>query len=325
MARSRWWVEDPTPLGWFLSKWNQASFQGGVIRAGFGLERWRYRHEFADRSLGYFTQTCADSDRTQPRSATPFDAKILPILARGIWRRRSAVDRKWAGIWRRFVDKNPELRMTSYERRRRREREAPGKKYHERRIELLYRWQTEGRPCWACGGPCESVDHTIPLSRGGSNFEGNLAPACRICNSSRNSKLAIEWKYRPSPTITWAVGPHRPRRKITQRCRACGVVFTSETEQYYCQPRRCPDAPPRPIKLCKFIGCENRRVCHGYCEGHRQQLERGSPLKPLQVFEPRVGNCMEDGCDNPVRARRKCMKHYTQEWKARKSRPLDQE
>ncbi len=33
-----------------------------------------------------------------------------------------------------------------------------------------------------------TVDHVIPLSRGGTNWPANLRPACRSCNSSKNPK-----------------------------------------------------------------------------------------------------------------------------------------
>ncbi|TVL89887.1 hypothetical protein CD790_25470 [Streptomyces sp. SAJ15] len=31
------------------------------------------------------------------------------------------------------------------------------------------------------------------MSRGGRHAEGNLAPACKPCNSSKSDKLLIEW------------------------------------------------------------------------------------------------------------------------------------
>ena len=34
-----------------------------------------------------------------------------------------------------------------------------------------------------------TVDHVIPLSKGGSNSVGNLAPRCRSCNSKKNNKI----------------------------------------------------------------------------------------------------------------------------------------
>ncbi len=33
---------------------------------------------------------------------------------------------------------------------------------------------------------------------------------------------------------------------------------------------------------CKFPGCGEVAIAHGLCEGHRKQLQRGSPLAPLR-------------------------------------------
>lgn len=43
-----------------------------------------------------------------------------------------------------------------------------------------------------------TLDHFIPLSKGGSNVQGNLLPACKSCNSSKNNRDAIEW-YKKQP------------------------------------------------------------------------------------------------------------------------------
>lgn len=49
--------------------------------------------------------------------------------------------------------------------------------------------------CLACGTHDRiSIDHIIPLSRGGSHSIGNLQPLCVTCNSSKNSKTVMEWK-----------------------------------------------------------------------------------------------------------------------------------
>lgn len=37
-------------------------------------------------------------------------------------------------------------------------------------------------------------DHIIPIARGGRHAIGNLLPACMPCNSSKGSKLLIEWR-----------------------------------------------------------------------------------------------------------------------------------
>ena len=38
-----------------------------------------------------------------------------------------------------------------------------------------------------------SIDHVVPLSRGGKHEIENLLPACRSCNSSKGAKLLEEW------------------------------------------------------------------------------------------------------------------------------------
>ena len=38
-----------------------------------------------------------------------------------------------------------------------------------------------------------SMDHIIPLSRGGRSVRGNVVPACKDCNSRKQSMLPVEW------------------------------------------------------------------------------------------------------------------------------------
>lgn len=65
------------------------------------------------------------------------------------------------------------------------------------------RWQelratTFDRDGWACVycGADEDLtcDHVVPLVRGGTNDNENLATACRSCNSSKGDKLLSEWR-----------------------------------------------------------------------------------------------------------------------------------
>jgi len=50
--------------------------------------------------------------------------------------------------------------------------------------------------CFYCGNPGGEVDHVIPLSRGGAHSIGNLVPACRSCNSSKNNRFITEWRLK---------------------------------------------------------------------------------------------------------------------------------
>ena len=38
-----------------------------------------------------------------------------------------------------------------------------------------------------------TIDHIIPLSRGGTDFKWNLVWCCHKCNQSKGSKLLSEW------------------------------------------------------------------------------------------------------------------------------------
>jgi len=52
--------------------------------------------------------------------------------------------------------------------------------------------------CHWCGGqfsPSElSLDHIVPLVRGGKSSRGNIVPACKECNSRKKYLLPIEWE-----------------------------------------------------------------------------------------------------------------------------------
>ena len=51
--------------------------------------------------------------------------------------------------------------------------------------------------CHYCGrrvGPkALTADHVVPLIRGGKSARGNMVPACKDCNSKKQSLLPWEW------------------------------------------------------------------------------------------------------------------------------------
>ena len=49
------------------------------------------------------------------------------------------------------------------------------------------------KPCAYCGGVASSIDHIMPLSRGGLHTVANLAPACRSCNSRKEARTPYEF------------------------------------------------------------------------------------------------------------------------------------
>lgn len=39
-----------------------------------------------------------------------------------------------------------------------------------------------------------TMDHVVPLSRGGKSSRGNLVPACKECNNKKKYLLPVEWQ-----------------------------------------------------------------------------------------------------------------------------------
>jgi 5-methylcytosine-specific restriction endonuclease McrA len=53
--------------------------------------------------------------------------------------------------------------------------------------------------CHYCGvqvKPADlTMDHLIPLIRGGQSVKGNLVPACKTCNNHKRNQLPMEWGF----------------------------------------------------------------------------------------------------------------------------------
>ena len=52
--------------------------------------------------------------------------------------------------------------------------------------------------CYYCGKsfpPSElTMDHVVPLARGGKSKKGNVVTACRDCNNKKKYMLPVEWE-----------------------------------------------------------------------------------------------------------------------------------
>lgn len=50
--------------------------------------------------------------------------------------------------------------------------------------------------CYYCGERAVlTMEHVVPLSRGGAHTIGNVVPACGPCNYSKNARLLSEWRH----------------------------------------------------------------------------------------------------------------------------------
>jgi 5-methylcytosine-specific restriction endonuclease McrA len=76
----------------------------------------------------------------------------------------------------------------------RRERE----KARELRRSQWWRNRIDTGLCHYCGGHFASdeltLDHVVPLVRGGRSTRGNCVPACKKCNTRKRDLLPTEWQ-----------------------------------------------------------------------------------------------------------------------------------
>lgn len=51
--------------------------------------------------------------------------------------------------------------------------------------------------CHYCGrqmpATALTMDHIVPLARGGKSTKGNVVPACKSCNTKKKQLLPMEW------------------------------------------------------------------------------------------------------------------------------------
>ncbi|RZB30116.1 MAG: hypothetical protein SRB1_02396 [Desulfobacteraceae bacterium Eth-SRB1] len=51
--------------------------------------------------------------------------------------------------------------------------------------------------CYYCGRSVPpkdlTMDHIVPIARGGRSTKGNLVPSCKECNNSKKQLLPMEW------------------------------------------------------------------------------------------------------------------------------------
>lgn len=83
---------------------------------------------------------------------------------------------------------------TADEQHIRREKE----KARELRRKLWWKQRIEQGLCHYCGNkfsPHElTMDHVVPIARGGTSSKGNVVPACKECNNKKKYLLPLEWE-----------------------------------------------------------------------------------------------------------------------------------
>lgn len=60
-------------------------------------------------------------------------------------------------------------------------------------------WQNliQSTQCYYCQVPLNrdsvTMDHIVPVSRGGKSSKGNVVPCCKECNNNKKALTAVEW------------------------------------------------------------------------------------------------------------------------------------
>ncbi len=74
---------------------------------------------------------------------------------------------------------------------------AEKKKARDLRHSSWWKEKIAAGTCYYCGRTCKpdelTMDHKIPLSRGGTSEKINIVAACRECNSRKKYMMPTEW------------------------------------------------------------------------------------------------------------------------------------
>ena len=72
------------------------------------------------------------------------------------------------------------------------------RKARELRWSQWWKRQLAMGQCYYCGKPFPpdslTMDHMVPLIRGGKSTKGNVVTACKECNNKKKNMLPIEWE-----------------------------------------------------------------------------------------------------------------------------------
>lgn len=120
--------------------------------------------------------------------------------------------------------------------RSQRETNAPGLSKSQR-TKLRDAWIRQGKTCAYCmNATATTIDHVLPLVRGGTNYEGNLTPACKSCNSSKGYRTIIEWRTGKRLPRMSAALPAKVRATKPSPLRACAICLMPSRNGTTCGP-----------------------------------------------------------------------------------------
>jgi 5-methylcytosine-specific restriction endonuclease McrA len=165
--------------------------------------RWRSRGK--RRSLPETTHCrCCGVEFVRTNPKQEYCSNTCRARAQGRRHVRNEGDRRRAREWarehrdanrlreREWARRNPDLRRAKAHRRRARDASANGFWTQDEWLALV---AAHWNACAYCGRFVQlTVDHRVPLARGGSNWIWNLLPACGRCNRRKSSRTEREYR-----------------------------------------------------------------------------------------------------------------------------------
>lgn len=157
-----------------------------------GWEKCSNSIEHLAKQARYCSTSCTDKARYARNGS-----RVRERVARYYAANRELVQAR-AAEWRR---RHPDLcaqYQTAYRARR---QDAPGDGVEA--IDWLTILDWAEHRCIYCGDPLTeaTMEHVVPLSRGGAHDVTNVGPACVECNCSKKDRLPAEW--RPEWVAPW--------------------------------------------------------------------------------------------------------------------------
>lgn len=172
----------------------------------FGCRETKPLTAFHKHSIGRggLKSRCIDCRAAEKRAYRLANEKL--VRARDAeYRRRNrdrhlAYNKAWNGRNRdrcdeatlRWRARNVELVQAQRHRRRGLKRNAAGAGYATSQ-KVVDRVRFYANKCFYCAEDADTIDHRIPLARGGSALPANLVPACRSCNSRKRTRTQTEF------------------------------------------------------------------------------------------------------------------------------------
>lgn len=135
-----------------------------------------------------------NKDRLRVNAARHYEKNKEKVLQRSMLRYYSNLDKIQAQhreSHKKYAALHPERNLVRRQKRRARLKNNGIFAITNTELKKLY-----SLPCFYCNEKGGSLDHVIPIARGGTHGLGNVVPACMPCNNSKGPKTIMEWRMR---------------------------------------------------------------------------------------------------------------------------------